>query len=231
MDKKDVKKVLEILRRNTFLSDTSIFCDRDNDDFMENIKNYFSYEYGATKIVLIPKYELNIRNYVIKIPYSGNNKYSYYLDLNGEEHEEESYEEFYNADCEEEPWNYCQAEVNRYKIAYEEGFKDNFAKTEYIGEVRGYPIYAQEKCTVFSRSSGGKFYSTFALEETSNLTHNYYGINLKWLTDFRFFYGDNHLSNFINFISNNEWDDDLRSDNLGYIGDRPVVIDYAGYYE
>ena len=39
------------------------------------------------------------------------------------------------------------------------------------------------------------------------------------------------LVNFINFIQEKNWDDDLRDENIGYINNRPVLIDYSGFLE
>ena len=56
-------------------------------------------------------------------------------------------------------------------------------------------------------------------------------INIDWLTDFRLKYGEEELIRFSNFIRDCGWDDDLRDDNIGYLSEKPVLIDYSGFME
>ena len=41
-------------------------------------------------------------------------------------------------------------------------------------------------------------------------------------------YGENEIEKLLKFI-NDEKINDLHSGNLGYLNDRPVIVDYAGY--
>lgn len=208
------------------------FDSDDNEDFMDSMGKEFCdnfyYEYGASKLALIPKSDEE--NYVIKIPYTGSSeKGRSWYDSNNYYHS--SYDEYYEytcAECEEREWDYCGGEAQRYLVAEEEGLGMCFAKTELLDFVNGYPVYIQEKCTTFE---GNKKHSKEEKETTSKICGNYHSINPDWLTDFRLFYGNSVLIHFVHFIKTMGWDDDLRGENIGYIGDRPVLIDYSGFLE
>lgn len=211
----DREKLLNILKMAP-LSKNNPFHEGNNKTFMtkmgKEFSNHYFFEYGATKFVLIPI--STKEDYVIKIPYTGSfhpdRKYQY-------------------AQCKERPWDYCAGESLRYKIAEEEGFEDCFAKTEFLGFVHGYPIYIQEKCTLFFDLD-----HDHTLEErkkTSHICKNFYSINIDWLTDFRIYHGEQRLIDFINFLRTFGWDDDLRKENVGYLDGCPVLIDYSGFLE
>ena len=52
--------------------------------------------------------------------------------------------------------------------------------------------------------------------------------NNLWLTDFIQYYGADMFVKFSQFIRNNNIND-LHDGNIGYIGNRPVLIDYSGW--
>lgn len=205
-----------------------------NDDFMACMNNDFGnnydYAYGATKLALIPV-SLD-KDFVIKIPYTG--AYSleeYYYGYKNHKRKRDEYWEFYGGECEDRPWDYCAGEVQRYTVAAEEGFADCFAKTEFLGDINGYPVYIQEKCTTFSATRYKHKHSLEERRKTSKCCHNYSEIDENWLTDFRLYYGEAKLIRFILFLKKHQWDDDLRNENIGYIEDRPVLIDYSGFLD
>lgn len=210
-----------------------VFHEGKNDEFFASMGNdfcnFYNYANGATKLALIPVN--NEDNYVIKIPYTGTYNYEsgYYSNYIYHNHKED-YWEYCAADNEERPWDYCGGEVKRYNIAAKRGFSECFAKIELLGYINNYPIYIQEKCMTFSSCRNKHLHSKEEKLKTSTYC-NYYNINKDWLTDFRLYYGEKKLLQFINFISELEWDDDLRSENIGYIKDRPVLIDYSGFWD
>ena len=228
------EKILKMLS-NAPIYEGIQFHEGRNDEFLIAMDDDFCYDYdyahGATKLALIPIDEK--KDYVIKIPYTGSYNYesSYYDSHNSYHHGREDYWEYYSAEDDKEPWNYCAGEVNRYKIAEESGFSQCFAKTELLGYINGYPIYIQERCITLSNSRGKHSHSKEEKETTSKICGKYCNIDEDWLTDFRLYYGDDLLFNFINFIKDMAWDDDLRSDNIGYIKNRPVLIDYSGFLD
>lgn len=209
------------------------FYERRNCEIFNSIDNFYdlyNYAYGATKLAIIPITEE--KDYVIKIPYTGSYQFEegYYNSLNYYIPSKDTYWEFYGGEEEERPWDYCANEVKRYKTAEERGFANCFAKTELLGYVNNYPIYIQEKCITFSDCKNKHHHSKEEISKTSKFC-NYFGINPSWLTDFRLYYSEKFLLQFINFIQDMNWDDDLRNDNIGYINNRPVLIDYSGFLE
>ena len=108
------------------------------ENILDNLPSDFNYEYhyGASKLVIIPKYE---NKYVIKIPFSG------YFDY--------VYDEFYffsNANEDEDKcWDYCLTELLIYRRAKKEKINQIFAKSRLIGTINDYPIYIQEKAKTY----------------------------------------------------------------------------------
>ena len=202
-----------------------------NEDLLYSLDgNFYKYDYnhGATKLVIIPKKE----DFVIKIPYTGSYEYySGYYSNSIYRQGREDYWEFVAGENSFRPWDYCANEIIRYDKALENGFAKYFAKTELLGFIHNYPIYIQEKCVTLSSDRHFHRYSKEENLKTSNCYKNYYNISIDWLTDFRLKYGEEELINFINFIQDMRWDDDLRSENIGYINGKPVLIDYSGFLE
>jgi hypothetical protein len=121
----------------------------------------------------------------------------------------------------------------RYRAAISNGLGRCFARTEFLGSINGYPIYVQEKCAVLSKV-GNKTHT----KKAQKLTLNQCGdplfdafIDINWLTDFRLYYGNKILQHFTQFILDHGWEDDLRPANIGYIDNRPVLVDYASFLE
>lgn len=225
-------KILRMLI-NAPLYEGSDFHEGMNDDFFNAMStdfcNNYNYANGATKLALIP-IDKN-ENYVIKIPYTGsyNHESGYYYNSFYVKSRFD-YWEYGSADNTVRNWDYCATEVERYKIAKNKGFAQFFAKTELLGFINNYPIYIQEKCITLSDSLIKHHHSKEERERTS-LICKFADIHEDWLTDFRLCYGENTLLNFINFIQSMEWDDDLRDENIGYLNNYPVLIDYSGFLE
>lgn len=217
------EQILSLFNSIDIFSDFS----EDNADYFyqeldEKIKAEFQdYAYGASKFVLIP----NNHDFVIKIPFKG----TYYC-TSEEDWDEDGFERFIYADA-DNGWDYCEAEVRRYEFAKEKGFNHFLAKTELLGYINNYPIYIQEKCVIFSQDDSFSCHSKEEKSKTiATLEKKDVWINIDWLTDVRLYYGEDAFWFFINFIRDEEWDD-LREDNIGYIGSQPVLVDYSGYYE
>lgn len=226
------KKLLKMLSTAPLYEGVA-FHEGRNDEFFDsmddNFCNLYDYAYGATKLALIPVNEEE--DYVIKIPYTGSYNFedSFYTSSLFFPAQEDYWRYCYAENSERE-WDYCESEMNRYQIAAERGFSKCFAKTELLGYINNYPIYIQEKCITFSSCKIKHVHSKEEKSKTSNCC-NYYSINEDWLTDFRLYYGEAMLLEFIDFIREFGWDDDLRDENIGYIKDRPVLIDYSGFLE
>lgn len=207
------------------ISITEEFAELDCDMFYREldaeIKDAFNYSYGASKFVLIPK---NSDDYVIKIPFNG------FVEENWREGET-NFLAFYEADT-SGGWDYCSVEAERYVKAEKAGFSTALAKTSLLCYANDYPIYIQERCEVYSdrfdyferRHSKEENSKTLSLIEADH----FYEMNKDWLTDFRYYYGEEFFIKFMNFIDENCWDD-LRLDNIGYLDKKPVLIDYSSF--
>lgn len=168
---------------------------------------------------------------VLKIPFSG-----YEEEEDDEENENEVHFRFYEFEGawyadKTDGWDYCRKEayLSRESVAY--GVEDCFAQERKIGEICGYPIYAQEKAVSLGKSGLKTTYSAEQVTSTRRLCDDnaYWCFNAQWLTAFIEYHGKEKLEAFYNFIDDYDIGD-LHDDNIGYIGDRPVIIDYSNYY-
>lgn len=204
------------------------------DSLGDGIDKIFTYNCGASKLVLIPIDPSE--KYVIKIPYTG----YYYSSYNYERtertgsflHYQHTYDRYEAGEVEAVPWDYCATEVKRYRDARKEGLERHFAKIFFYTTINGYPIYLQEKCNILSKTRKNHRFSKEERSKTYSIEHlPDVCINIDWLTDFRLKYGEEELIRFSNFIRDCGWDDDLRDDNIGYLSEKPVLIDYSGFME
>lgn len=185
--------------------------------FNNSYKKPFRAANGASKGVLIfPNF-----GFVIKIPF---------IFCDGDE--------MYGAQDGVNAWDYCSQEVCRYEIAEEEGFGDIFLETDLLGEVNNHPIYIQPYAEVLSKIDGSEYDSkhrsgtdmdrTFVKEIDD--AENYDTLSSMWEADLLVRYGIEKFKSFKKYIKDN-WINDLRDENIGYIGKNPVLIDYAGFNE
>lgn len=193
------------------------------DDFIdylyENSEEYQMGEwrcaYGATKLVIIMEKE----DFVFKIPFN-----SEWDSWKGD------YAFFYGAPA-TSTWDYCEAEEERYDFAEECGFSKYLAKTNIVYSTKnGVRIYIQPKCSVHSKH---KTTSKRSSKVFSKWFKRCLPIDdTQWLNTFIDYYGAYKLKQFLTFLLNEEWDDDLGSRNIGYtIEGKPVLIDYSSYME
>lgn len=185
--------------------------------FNEKYKKPFKTASGASKGVLIfPDF-----GFVIKIPF---------IFCDGDE--------MCGAQDGVNAWDYCSQEACRYEMAEEEGFGDIFLETDLLGEVNNHPIYIQPYAEVLSKIDGSEYDSkhrsgtdmdrTFVKEIDD--AENYDTLNSMWEADLLVRYGIEKFKSFKKYIKDN-WINDLRDENIGYIGKNPVLIDYAGFNE
>lgn len=231
----NAEEILSILNK-THLNINDEFHEGKNGTLLTELKDtifhgLYDYANGVSKFVIIPvKDEYD---YVIKIPYTGSYEFEsgWYSGSRNQYYHKgfEDYWDFEGGTYEDRPWDYCAVEVQNYNIASSNGFSDCLAKTELIGFVREYPIYAQEKCQTLRSCSP---YHTHSAEEVSNFISSYKWNNIPcdWLIDFKSYFGENKLNHFLQFLEDVNWND-LRDENIGYIKNRPVLIDYSDFLE
>lgn len=190
------------------------------EDFLENViapfqekyKKPFSYDQGATKGVLIFR-DLDC---VLKIPFDGSDGEWFIGALEGED--------YYN-------WNYCAAEADYYSMAEMANLEECFLETKCVISIQGRPIYKQPLATMMHDKQGyGK--SCSSEEEynkvSSTIKESHEIFNLPWQVDAFNFYGKILFEKLMNFISDCGIRD-LHGGNLGYIGEQPVLVDYASF--
>lgn len=178
--------------------------------FKQKYKKTFKYDSGATKGVLI----FEQFNFVIKIPFNFNCEM----------------EPFYGADDSGPGWNYCEVEEIKSEKAELYGIGECFAKTIYVGSVGEYPIYAQEFAKIYT--SSGSPSPKKSEEEYEKIEDMCDGIgecfNRIWLSDALDYFGEKVFYNLLSFIDDFEISD-LHDGNIGYIGMRPVLVDYSSF--
>lgn len=216
--KENLDEILEALSYGTFdENDEADFYPDVVQPFSEKYKKSFNYATGATKGVLI----FEQLGFVIKIPFCRNS---------------EDYDDYYEccnyftgADT-DNGWDYCEAEADKYQRAEEEGISMCFAKTEKIGEIDGYPIYMQELASIYKNVD----YQSSHTEEDSRQvnsicdSNNFYIFNIEWLSDAFHFYGEKIFHKLLEFIRT-VGINDLHDGNIGYIKNRPVLVDYSSF--
>ena len=209
------------------------------EDFIENKTHFpetfkFTWNMGASKLVILPCGE----DFVIKIPFNGT-----YCDdeidyETGEVLSEGGWECFtsyeYDSDMDFDG-NYCGREADISDIAAAEDLEECFAITECVGRCGDYLIYKQARATTILADVLDEKSDSLSIEERKSIRDKcdnmgVYGFNIYWLKDFLEFFGEEILKQLDRFI-NTYGINDLHTSNVGYIGNRPVLIDYSGYFE
>lgn len=198
--------------------------------FGEHYHKSFTYETGATKGVLI----FSELGFVIKIPFCG------YIDEDwlAERQEEEDYDGYdlddgfcYFEGAESSvSWDYCEAEADKYIAASKQGVEKCFAETKKVTEINGHPIYCQEYAEIYSYSKSQSHHTEEDRHSVEEICKNqpYFCFNLEWLSDVFSYYGEKFFYELMNFIDS-ERIEDLHGGNVGYVGMRPVLIDYSSW--
>jgi hypothetical protein len=188
---------------------------------------------GATKLVLIFKK----LGFVIKIPFnvSSDDYYEPCYDDDGNEIEGEgSYctYPFSGSSSSLRQWDYCHAEIELYAEAKEDDVADYFGAMEEMYDENGeYPLYVQPYITPYK--STGVSDKTFKNEDESRAwssVRNDFncGLSKYWVKDFLTYWGRTAYEKLIKFCEDHEiWD--LHCGNIGYYGNKPVILDYAGF--
>ena len=179
---------------------------------------------GVSKVAIIPKE----KNYVIKIPYYGK-----YRKSNGIK----CFDPYFSSISKSS--DYCKSEEIIYNKAKANGLDTFFAEIEQIGKIKSIPIYVQRKAVIFEdvyypeddeeENLNEHEISIFKTITTkySDLVEDEY-LPLSWMKDFICSYGELAFDKLYNFLSDNNIQD-LHSENIGYIRERPVLVDFSGF--
>jgi len=211
---------------------------------LERAESFKGYEWfwddGCSKGVIVFK-ELN---FVIKIPFYC----EYYEGEGGYYDSQDNWVEGYDGEpsgspfagvqvegyCHNNEWDYCETESIRYEVAEKNDMADHFARTWLLGEVRGWPIYAQTKACMFLSAASCEIRSkrnyTQQERDVASKAKKDNCIHLadEWVMDFISFWGVDRFSAFSCFLD--EWEiTDLHAGNLGYVNGIPCLVDYSSY--
>lgn len=213
---------LESAKEDNFSSEKAI-------DSIIDIPDGWTYDYGVSKLVLIP----DEYSFVIKIPFSC----TAYTDYDEDDNEEDIIEEFDGAhyiESDEWGWDYCRAETEFYEAAKAHGVEKFFAPTIYIGDIKGWPIYVQDKCLIFEESNSRYSHSEEdrcrSSEKLDSMKIVSERVPIDFIVDMFKDYPDEEVVGVFNFIDE-VGIEDLHGNNCGYNKDGLVVFtDYSGYH-
>ena len=179
---------------------------------------------GVSKVAIIPKE----KNYVIKIPYYGK-----YRKSNGIK----CFDPYFSSISKSS--DYCKSEEIIYNKAKANGLDTFFAEIEQIGKIKSIPIYVQRKAIIFEdvyypeddeeENLNEREISIFKTITTkySDLVEDEY-LPISWMKDFICSYGELAFDKLYNVLSDNNIQD-LHSENIGYICEKPVLVDFSGF--
>ena len=179
---------------------------------------------GVSKVAIIPKE----KNYVIKIPYYGK-----YRKSNGIK----CFDPYFSSIS--KSGDYCKSEEIIYNKAKANGLGTFFAEIEQIGKIKSIPIYVQRKAVIFEdvhypeddeeenlNECEISIFKTITAKYPDLVEDEY--LPLSWMKDFIFSYGELAFDKLYSFLSDNNIQD-LHSENIGYICERPVLVDFSGF--
>lgn len=176
----------------------------------------FDWEDGASKLVIIPENT----DYVIKIPFNA------------------TYDEFDN-EYYEYSQNYCETEISLYnRILFEANplFAQFFLPLTRVKEFENWDIYIQPKCQTYddvSEEEKKHSYSQGSLMKVKSKKLGFY-VNLPddWLAAVTEVLKNVQLvKEFISLLEEYDITQDLHRGNIGYCNGKPVILDYAGFYD
>ena len=233
-EKNILDDILLNLKDSNFFENHTLFSSTDDEIFGEEVEDWEDHMYywrsGASKFVILLE-DIEDFGLVVKIPFMGRNEQC---------NKNTKFYYFEGAADGKEGWDYCAVEYNLYKIAEAQGLSACFAAVDVLKSDLKYPVYMQEKAISFNDyyydeesdhySEDESKYTDEQLNSTKekckeNKISNF---NNLWLTDFIQYYGVDIFIKFSQFIRENNIND-LHDNNIGYIGNRPVLIDYSGW--
>ena len=215
----------------------NIICDKTS----FNKDNAF-YGSGASKFVIIPIEA----DYVVKIPFVTNAHYedSGYYDAENHTWVDQGLDYL--------DYEYCNEEYKRYKLAKEfySGAELFLAKTERIFTGKTINGYVQERVNDFYSWCSENDIDSYGFEDEDyekvensyksysntivEVLDNFHNIPAVWFDQLFKYAIENdkmkEVEQFFDFLMDEDIND-LCARNIGFIGDKPVLMDYAGWYE
>lgn len=173
----------------------------------------FDWEDGASKLVIIPENT----DYVIKIPFNA------------------AYNEFDN-EYYEYSQNYCETEIELYDKIFQENplFIQFFLPLTRVEEYREWDVYVQPKCQAYNNTDEkirSKSYSKESFTKAKKVTQ-YLSLPTDWVAAVAEILKDISLvEEFIDILEEYDITQDLHRGNIGYCNGKPVILDYAGFYD
>lgn len=207
--------------------------DGDTEKFIDTLWETFRCDdilTGASKCVVL----LHNQNFVLKIPFEGQQIWKQVRDYSAEEYNYNDFDfVFYPFNCArtKDHWDYCNDEVEIFKKAEAAGVGSFFARTDFYGYSKdNYPIYVQERCEVFNNVDVDDKYKNLSKEIKTSASKVSSELPKEWIALAIEYFGQELTDKFLAFVED-EHIDDLHDSNFGFIGDRPVLIDYSGYFD
>lgn len=224
---KDIEKYIQ------YFTYEESFTSEDADTFEEELERNllnedFYCEAGATKFVIIPE---NL-DYVIKIPFNGQYDWDWNDDYTFVPFEQGGKDGYDYLDLELgilEDWK--EKELTRDDIL----ITQFLLPVEKVSMINGFSIYIQKKAISYTDlyEDGKKVPVSKEIQEKvteiSKREGFFPSLPIDWLASCY-----NELKDEIKmmkFLRSIDYISDLHRGNIGYCGNTPVVIDYAGYYE
>lgn len=180
-------------------------------------EKWFSFKHGVSKVVIT-----SIKgDYVYKFPFRG------YYDIDNAYDDEPEFCEFCGGGGSDYT-NYCDSEIAMLED-FDEEFLIMFPHTEEV-KIKGVTCYKQERCICVTDTTGNmSIKPSKAVSEKNSKTQDFLE---EWIGIVENYYGTEFTLRFLEFAYSSIGDD-MHYGNYGYskIDGRPVVIDWAGYYD
>ena len=231
----EIKMIINDKINNLYVPDgfgpTENGPDGDTEKFIDTLWETFRCDdilTGASKCVVL----LHNQNFVLKIPFAGQEIWEQIRNLDATEYNSDDYDfVFYpfNHARTKNNWDYCNDEVEIFKKAEAAGVGSFFARTDFYGYSKdNHPIYVQERCEVFGSVDVDDMYKNLSKEIKTSASKVSSELPEEWIALAIKYFGQELTDKFLAFVED-ERIDDLHYNNFGFIGDRPVLIDYSGY--
>lgn len=233
----EIKKIIDDKINNLYVPDefsqTEDGPDGDTEEFIDTLWETFRCDdilTGASKCVVL----LSNQNFVLKIPFEGKQRWMQTKNFDAPKYDSNNFDFVFlpfNCARTKDHWDYCNDEVEIFKKAEAAGVSSFFARTDFYGYSKdNHPIYVQERCEVFDSVDVDDMYESLSKEIKTSASKVSSELPEEWIALAIKYFGQELTDKFLAFVKD-EYIDDLHYSNFGFIGDRPVLIDYSGYFD